>query len=74
MGCLHADTVDSDMHANPGGIGLILTAVGGMFVVSLLDVAGVISNSTPLGLAVNYGLFGACGGMLAYALIRSLSK
>lgn len=71
---MHGRESDAINPVNPGGIGLILTAVGGMFVVSLLDVAGVISNSTPLGLAVNYGLFGACGGMLAYALVRRLSK
>ena len=62
------------MQANPGGIGLVLTAVGGMFVVSLLDVAGIITNTTPLGLVISYGLFGACGGMLTYALVRRLSK
>jgi len=62
------------MQGTPGGSGLILTGLGGMFVISLLDVAGVISNATPLGLAVNYGLFGACGGMLAYVLVRHLSK
>ena len=62
------------MQARPGGSGLILTAVGGMFVVSLLDVAGIIASSTPLGLVVSYGLFGACGGMLAYALVRRRSK
>ena len=62
------------MARNSPSLGLMLTAVGGMFVVSLLDVAGVISNGTPLALALNYGLFGACGGMLTYALVRQISK
>ena len=60
----------STMPAKPGGMVPVLPAIGGMFVVSLLDAVGIISTGSTLGLAVHYGLFGACGGILAYALAR----
>lgn len=60
------------MPATPGGMGPVLPAIGGMFVVSLLDAVGMISAGSALGLAVYYGLFGACGGILSYALVRWL--
>ena len=46
----------------------------GMFVISLLDAAGVISTASPLNLAIYYGLFGACGGIITYALIRRMRR
>ena len=62
----------STMPAKPGGMGPVFPAIGGMFVISLLDAAGMISTGSVLALAVHYGLFGACGGILAYALVRWL--
>ena len=63
------------MLAKPGGVTpVLLPAVGGMFVISLLDAAGVISTASPLNLAIYYGLFGACGGIIAYALIRRMRR
>lgn len=65
----------STMPAKTGGVPpMLLPALGGMFVISLIDAAGMISTRSPLGLAVYYGLFGACGGILAYALIRRLGR
>lgn len=64
----------STMPAKPGDVGPILPAIAGMFVVSVLDVVGIVSTGSTLGLAVNYGLFGACGGMLIYALARWLRR
>lgn len=58
------------MPAKPGGMVPVLPAVGGMFVISLLDAVGMISTGSTLGFAIHYGLFGACGGILAYALVR----
>lgn len=61
------------MLAKPGGVTpVLLPAVGGMFVISLLDAAGIISTASPLNLAIYYGLFGACGGIITYALIRRM--
>ena len=61
------------MLAKPGGVTpVLLLAVGGMFVISLLDAAGIISTASPLNLAIYYGLFGACGGIITYALIRRM--
>ena len=63
------------MLAKPGGVTpVLLPAVGGMFVISLLDAAGMISTGSPLGLAIYYGLFGACGGIISYALIRRMRR
>jgi hypothetical protein len=63
------------MLAKPGGVTpVLLPAVGGMFVVSLLDAAGIISTASPLNLAIYYGLFGACGGIITYALIRRMRR
>ena len=63
------------MLAKPGGVTpVLLPAVGGMFVISLLDAAGIISTVSPLKLAIYYGLFGACGGIITYALIRRLRR
>lgn len=59
------------MSEKHGGVGpVLLPAVGGMFVISLLDAAGIIPTGSPLNLAIYYGLFGAGGGISAYALIR----
>ena len=60
------------MPAKPGGMGPVFPAIGGMFVISLLDAVGVISTASTLALAIHYGLFGACGGILTYVLIRWL--
>jgi hypothetical protein len=61
------------MLAKPGSVtSVLLPAVGGMFVISLLDAAGIISTASPLNLAIYYGLFGACGGIITYALIRRM--
>jgi hypothetical protein len=63
------------MLAKPGGVApVLLPAVGGMFVISLLDAAGMISTGSPLSLAIYYGLFGACGGIISYALIRRMRR
>ena len=62
------------MPAKSGGVGPILPAIGGMFVISLLDAAGMIPTESPLGLALYYGVLGACGGFLIYALIRKLRR
>ena len=62
------------MPAKSGGVGPILTAIGGMFFVSLLDAAGMISIESALGLALYYGVVGACGGFLMYTLIRWLRR
>lgn len=63
----------STMPAKPGGVApVLLPAVGGMFVISLLDAVGMISTGSPLALAIYYGLFGACGGIIIYALIQRL--
>lgn len=65
----------STMLAKPGGVApVLLPAVGGMFVISLLDAAGMISTGSPLSLAIYYGLFGACGGIISYALIRRMRR
>jgi hypothetical protein len=65
----------STMPANPGGVApVLLPAVGGMFVISVLDAAGMISTGSPLALAIYYGLFGAGGGIAAYALVRRLRR
>ena len=58
--------------AKPGGMGPVLPAIAGMFVISLLDAAGMISTDSSLSLVLNYGLFGACGGALVYLLVRWL--
>ena len=62
------------MPATPGGMGLVLPAIVGMFVISVLDAAGMISTGSTVGLAVHYGLFGAGGGILVYALVRWLIR
>ena len=62
----------STVPAKPGGIGPLLPAIAGMFVISLLDAVGLISTGSSLGLLVYYGLFGAGGGVLAYAVTRWL--
>ena len=65
----------STMPVKPGGVApVLLPAIGGMFVISLLDAVGMISTGSPLALAVYYGVFGACGGILVYALIRRLRE
>jgi hypothetical protein len=56
------------------GASPVLSAIGGMFVISLLDAMGVLPSESLLGLAVFYGLFGACGGLVAYALVKRLRK
>ena len=63
------------MPAKPGGVTpVLLPAVGGMFVISLLDAVGMIPSGSPLNLAIYYGLFGACGGVIAYALVRRVRR
>lgn len=62
------------MPAKTGDMGVLLPAIGGMFVISLLDAVGMISIGSALGLALYYGLFGACGGILVYALVRCLRR
>ncbi len=63
------------MLAKPGGVTpVLLPAVAGMFVISLLDAGGMISTGSPLSLAIYYGLFGACGGIISYALIRRMRR
>ena len=63
------------MLAKPGGVTpVLLPAVGGMFVISLLDAGGMITTGSPLSLAIYYGLFGACGGIISYALIRRVRR
>ena len=63
------------MLAKPGGVTpVLLPAVGGMFVISLFDAGGIISTGSLLNLAIYYGLFGACGGVITYALIRRMKR
>jgi hypothetical protein len=64
------------MSTLPGKLGgvapVLLPAVGGMFVISLLDAVGMISAASPYALAIYYGLFGAGDGIIVHALIRRL--
>jgi hypothetical protein len=53
---------------------VLLPAVAGMFVISLLDAVGMISTGSPVSLAIYYGFFGACGGIALYTLIRRLMR
>jgi len=63
------------MPVQPGGVApVLLPAVAGMFVISVLDAVGVISAASPLMLAVYYGLFGAGGGVIVYAVARRLMR
>ena len=62
------------MSAKTGGMGPVLPAIGGMFVISLLDAVGMISTGSTLALALYYGVFGACGGILIHALVRRLRR
>lgn len=62
----------STVPAKPGSMGPVLPAIAGMFVISLLDAAGLIAIDSSLDLALYYGLFGACGGALVYLLVRWL--
>lgn len=63
------------MPVKPGGVApVLLPAVAGMFVISVLDAVGVISTASPLMLAIYYGLFGACGGIVVYACVRRLMR
>lgn len=64
----------STVPAKSGGMGPVLPAIAGMFVISLLDAVGVISTGSTLRLAVYYGLFGACGGILIHTLVRWLRR
>ena len=65
----------STIPVKSGGVApVLLPAVAGMFVISLLDAVGVISAGSPLAQAIYYGLFGACGGIVAYALVRRLRR
>ena len=65
----------STMLAKSGGVTpVLLPAVGGMFVISLFDAGGIISTGSPLNLAIYYGLFGACGGIITHALIRRMKR
>ena len=61
------------MPAKPGGVvPVLLPAVGGMFVISILDAAGLLPTASRLMQVLYYGLFGAGGGIFAYALVRRL--
>jgi hypothetical protein len=51
-----------------------LPAVAGMFMISLLDAAGMIPSGSPLTQAIYYGLFGACGGIAVHAFLRRLRR
>jgi len=63
------------MPVQPGGVApVLLPAVAGMFVISVLDAVGVISAASPLMLAVYYGLLGAGGGVIVYAVARRLMR
>lgn len=63
------------MPVKAGGVApVLLPAVAGMFMVSLLDGAGMISAGSPLAQVIYYGLFGACGGIVVYALVRRLRR
>jgi len=65
----------STMSVKPGGVApVLLPAVVGMFVISLLDAVGMISTGSPVSLAIYYGFFGACGGIALYTLIRRLMR
>jgi len=65
----------STMSAKPGGVvPVLLPAVAGMFVISLLDAVGMIAAASPLTLALYYGLFGACGGIVVHSLVRRLMR
>jgi hypothetical protein len=64
----------STVPAKSGGMEPVLPAIAGMFVISLLDAVGVISTGSTVGLAVYYGLFGACGGILIDTLVRWLRR
>ena len=58
-----------------GGVApVLLPAVAGMFLISLLDAGGMISPGSPLIQAIYYGLFGACGGIIVHAFIRRLMR
>ena len=61
------------MPVKHGGVApVLLPAVAGMFVISLLDAVGMIPAGSPLTQAIYYGLFGACGGIVVHALVRRL--
>jgi hypothetical protein len=63
------------MPVKAGGVApLLLPAVAGMFLISLLDAAGMISPGSPLSQAIYYGLFGAGGGIVVHALLRRLKR
>lgn len=63
------------MPVKAGGVApVLLPAVAGMFMISLLDAAGMISAGSPLAQVIYYGLFGACGGIVVYALVRRLRR
>ena len=52
----------------------IIPALVGMFVVSLLDAMGLLPTETPGDVALFYGGFGACGGLVGYFVYRRLRK
>ncbi len=63
------------MPIKAGGVApVLLPAVAGMFLVSLLDAAGMIPSGSPLTQAIYYGLFGACGGIAVHAFLRWLKR
>ncbi len=65
----------STMPVKPGGVApVLLPAVAGMFIISLLDAAGMISAGSPLTQAIYYGLFGAGGGIVVHALVQWLRR
>lgn len=64
----------STMPADIMGTNPLLPAIGGMFVISLLDTLGVLPGQSPLILALFYGLFGACGGIASFWILRRLTR
>ncbi len=65
----------STVPVKPGGVvPVVLPAVAGMFIISLLDAVGMISAGSPLAQVIYYGLFGACGGIAVHALVRRLRR
>ena len=58
-----------------GGVApILLPAMAGMFIISVLDAVGIISAGSSLAQAIYYGLFGAGGGIVMHALARRLKR
>ena len=70
----HGQEAMRTMRADIIGANPLLPAIGGMFVISLLDTLGVLPGQSPLTLALFYGLFGAGGGIASYWIVRRLRR